>query len=319
MTISFHCPHCGIFYAANDQHSGKRVMCQKCWQIFIIPAEDHGEAEMIIAETDDSLDGPISGFYRAALVENLREFTKPAIIGQLLFITTAITLTFFLADKNGILTVCYEAVNLKEFMLMQSEKEIPVILGHLAALVAWGCLFWLYIQVIYASAFGTSFNSEIDIVESAGNFLTNAFRSLCIFAVVLAVLFLPAGVTVLITKMTAVNLSILTGLFRLAGVFMLPMALLTVTASRDIFMAFRLDYFVKAVKKGIKPYLVVFALVLPIFLVQWNVETYGPLRNAHFSVIILHLLGNIAAGFLMLVAARTTGLFYRHYSCYMAW
>ena len=84
-------------------------------------------------------------------------------------------------------------------------------------------------------------------------------------------------------------------------------------------MAFRLDYFVKAVIKGIKPYLVVFAFVLPIFLVQWFTKTYGPLQNEHFLIVALHLFGNIIGGLLMLVAARGAGLFYRHYSCYLAW
>ncbi len=301
MTISFRCPHCGNFCAIDDRHSGKRATCQKCWQIFIIPAEDHGEAKKIIVETDNPLDGPISGFYRATLVENFKEFTKPSILPQLLFITMIVTLKFFLADIYGIRILVF---------------FIP--LGLVTSLIVWGSLFWLYIQVIYTSAFGTSLISEID-AKGIGSFLANALKALYTFIVVLVVLFLPAGVCVLITKKTVVNLSILAGLFGLAGVFLLPMALLTVSVGRDIFMAFRLDYFVKTVIKGIKPYLVVFALVLPIFLVQWNVETYGPLRNEHFSVVTLHLLGNIFAGFLMLVAARGIGLFYRHYSCYMLW
>ena len=308
MTISFRCPHCGNFCAIDDQHSGKRATCQKCWQIFIIPAENHGEAEKIITKEDNSFDGPISGFYRAALVENFKEFIKPAIIGQLLFIATAITLKFFLADKNYVLRMY--------FGIIDDWKEIPIVFGHIMALVAWGCLFWLYIQVIYTSAFGTSFNSDIG-VEGVGDFLTNAFKSLYTFGVILIILFFPAGIAILITKKTALNLSILTGLFSLAAVFLFPMALLTVSVGRDIFMAVRLDYFVKAVIKGIKPYLVVFALVLPIFLVQWITKTHGPLRNEPFFVVTLHLLGNIFAGFLMLFAARGMGLFYRHYSCYM--
>lgn len=308
MTISFHCPHCGNFCAAGDQHSGKRATCQKCWEVFIIPAEDHGEAEKIITKEDNSLDGPISGFYRAALVENFKELIKPSIVPQLLFIATVVTLKFFLADLNGVLRIYFGIIN--------DWKEIPIVFGHIMALVAWGCLFWLYIQVIYTSAFGTSFSSDIGI-EGVGDFLTNALKSLFTFLMVLVVLFFPAGVFLLITKKTGLNLSVLTGLFGLVAVFLFPMALLTVSVGRDIFMAFRLDYFVKAVKKGIKPYLVVFALVLPIFLVQWITKTYGPLRNESFFVIALHLFGNIFAGLLMLVAARGTGLFYRHYSCYM--
>lgn len=310
MTISFRCPHCGNFCAVDDQHSGKRATCQKCWQIFVIPAEDHGEAEKIIVETDNLLDGPISGFYRAALVENFKEFLKPSILPQLLFIAVVVTLKFFLADKNFVLSMYFKAVH--------EVRELPIPFGHLSALVTWGCLFWLYIQVIYTSAFGTSFNSEMDI-KNIGDFFANALKSLFTFAVVLTVLFFPAGITVLITKKTAVNLSFLTGLLGLGGVFLLPMAMLTVSVGRDIYMAFRLDYFVKSVKKGIKPYLVVFALVLPVFLIQWITKTYGPLRNAHFLIVMLHLLGNIVAGFLMFVAARGIGLFYRHYSCYLAW
>ena len=308
MTISFHCPHCGNFCAVDDQHSGKRATCQKCWEVFIIPAEDHGEAEKIITKEDNTFDGPISGFYRAALVDNLKEFMKPAIVPQLLFIAAVVTLKFFLADKNFVLRIY--------FGIIDDWKEIPIVFGHLAALVAWGALFWLYIQVIYTSAFGTSFGSDIGI-EGVGDFLSNAFKSLFTFLMVLTVLFFPAGIFLLITKKTGLNLSVLTGLFGLAGVFLFPMALLTVSVGRDIFMAVRVDYFVRAVIKGIKPYLVIFALVLPIFLVQWNVETYGPLRTENFLVVILHLLGNIFAGFLMLAAARGMGLFYRHYSCYM--
>ena len=99
----------------------------------------------------------------------------------------------------------------------------------------------------------------------------------------------------------------------------LPIAILTVSVGRDVFMLCRFDYMIKPVAKATKQYLVVAVPVMVILLVQWNIKQYGPLRESGGFAIGLHLSANIAVQILALLTGRALGLFYRHYSCYLPW
>ncbi|MHC4682343.1 MAG: hypothetical protein ACYTEK_27090 [Planctomycetota bacterium] len=46
---------------------------------------------------------------------------------------------------------------------------------------------------------------------------------------------------------------------------------------------------------------------------------YGQLINRNASIIALHLFANLAVQVTAIIAMRSIGLFYRHYSCYFPW
>ena len=310
MTISFNCPHCDNFCAVRDQHAGKEATCQKCWKLLIIPSEDRGKAVKVVTPENDTFDGPVSGFYRAATIENLKQFLQPGIIPKRIFVVTAVLVRFFTAHKNYILSVYIQATG--------KNAELPLPFGHVISALVWGCLFWFYMQSVYSTAFESDITADVEM-EGGFDFFVNIFKSLYVFGLAFIILLLPAGIVVAVNKHTSLDLSLLAGVLGVAGIFFLPISILTVSVGRDVFMLCRFDYMIKPVAKATKQYLVVAVPVMVILLVQWNIKQYGPLRESGGFAIGLHLSANIAVQILALLTGRALGLFYRHYSCYLPW
>ncbi|MHC4541398.1 MAG: hypothetical protein ACYS74_16720, partial [Planctomycetota bacterium] len=60
-----------------------------------------------------------------------------------------------------------------------------------------------------------------------------------------------------------------------------------------------------------------------LFALAWELQLrtsgYGQLINRNASIIALHLFANLAVQATAIIAMRSIGLFYRHYSCYFPW
>ena len=138
---------------------------------------------------------------------------------------------------------------------------------------------------------------------------------LAIFAVGLVAVLLPSAIFISISRSTGVISHILS----LVGLFAFPMAVLTFSAGGDISMVFRPDYLFKPIARAFRPYL----LVAGLFVLAWELQLrtigYGMLLGSDNLVIGLHLLANLAVQALAIIAMRSIGLFYRHYSCHFPW
>jgi hypothetical protein len=146
-------------------------------------------------------------------------------------------------------------------------------------------------------------------------FIVNVIKSLSIFAIGLFAVLIPSAVFALLAGGT----SVVSHALSLVGLFAFPMGVLIFSTAPEVLMVFRQDYIYKPITKAFWPYV----LVAGVFLLTWELEMrtidYGSLIGSGYYVVGLHLLANLAVQALAIVAMRSIGLFYRHYSCYFPW
>jgi hypothetical protein len=85
--------------------------------------------------------------------------------------------------------------------------------------------------------------------------------------------------------------------------------------SRDIVLSFRLDCILRAARKAFWPYKTLYVLALAIAALVWQFPFYA--LKAPPETIVPGTVSHVIATGLLLLAARTAGLFYRHYGCYL--
>ena len=146
-------------------------------------------------------------------------------------------------------------------------------------------------------------------------YIWNVIKSLTIFAIGLSAVLLPCVIFISISGSTGV----VSYLLSIVGLFAFPMAILTFSAGGDVLMAFRPDYIYKPIARTFWPYLLAAGLFVLASELQLRTIGYGRLIGSDNLVIGLHLLSNLAVQALAIVAMRSIGLFYRHYSCYFPW
>jgi hypothetical protein len=298
MTIRFNCPNCDELIAFADKYSGKQARCTSCGQRFIIPSEDKETPKKIKPPAEKA--EPLPGFYRAVFIDSWKLFARPQNATGLVFVIAAVCFKFFTGHTDY------------SFTMNMFRVQAPV--GLVVTLSAWGCLFWYYMEIICMTANETD---EMPDVYMGGlfGFIWNVIKSLTIFAVGLVAVLLPCIIFISISKSTGVVSHVLS----LIGLFTFPMAVLTFSAGGDVSMAFRPDYIFKPIARAFWPYL----LVAGIFIMTWELQLrtigYGRLIGSDNLVIGLHLIANLAVQTLAIIAMRSIGLFYRHYSCHFPW
>jgi hypothetical protein len=97
------------------------------------------------------------------------------------------------------------------------------------------------------------------------------------------------------------------------------MAILTVAIGGEITRVFRVDYILRPITKAFWPYLIVVALFVAAWELQLRTVEYGGLPGSSKFLVGFHLLANLAVQMVALIAMRSIGLFYRHYSCHLSW
>ena len=301
MTIQFNCPHCGALIAFDKKHEGRRAQCLTCGQLFIIPSADYEKPQKIKSKVERA--EPLPGFYRAAFVDNWKLFVRPQNATGLVFVVAAVCFKFFVGHTDYSFTVGAFRV------------QAPV--GLIVSLTAWGCLFWYYMEIIYSTALN---NQELPDVYMGGlfGFIWNVVKSLFIFAAALVAVELPCIIFVGISINIGTEWPLVSHLLALAGLFAFPIAILTLSVGRDIALL-RPDHILKPIGKAFGAYITVFG----VFALAWELQLctveYGELLGRSKIVVGLNLLANITVQALILIAMRSIGLFYRHYSCYFAW
>ena len=307
MTIRFNCPNCDALIAFAGKHSGKRARCLTCGQIFIIPSRDNETPKKIESETKPQIEKgePLPGFYHAVFLDSWKIFTNRANAPHLLFVATAVCFKFFVAHLNYDMVIYGPSITFRFYL--------P--LGHILSIAAWGCLFWYYMEIIYSTAFDVEQLPDARIGEDLG-FIWNILKSVFTFLIVLAAVELPFIITaVLLTKMGA-EWPVLFHIFLLGGLFLFPMAILTVAIGKDLTLL-RPDYFLIPIFRAPAPYIVVVALLVAFGVFEMQTAQYE--SEIPLAITAGRLTLNLVVQVIAIIAMRSIGLFYRHYSCHLPW
>lgn len=301
-SISFNCPKCDRLCAFHQQHAGKRARCTSCGQVFVIPSQDGQQPQKVKTVTAD--DRPQPGFYRTVFLDSWRIFVNPSNITVLVFMTAAVCFKFFVGYADY------------SFDVPGGRFQAP--LGLIVSLTVWGCLFCYYIEVISAVSFGMDELPDFYMGIFFG-FIWGIVKSIYLFIVAITISELPFFIALSLLRKYGIQYSWLDHVFMAAGMFVFPMVVLTLSVGRDMLMVFRPDYILVPILRAYRPYLVVAGLVVAAALLQWETAGYGDVSGRGKFVIGIHLFANLAAQALILVAARSIGLFHRHYSCFFKW
>lgn len=302
MTIQFNCPNCNAVIGFDDKYCGKRAQCTSCGQRLLIPTKAGDKAKRIEPEKENVVPEP--GFFRAVFVESPKLFIRPRNVTGLVFVTAAVCFKFF----TGHLDYSWEAGYFR--------FQAPV--GFVVSLAAWGCLFWYYMEIICSTVVDVDELPDVDMGGFFG-FIWNIVKSLFIFAVMLIVVQLPCIIFISIENNAGFESPVVRIILSLAGLFIFPIAILTVSATGDLTMLFKPKYMFKPVAKAFWPYFIAVGLFVLAWQLQLMTVEYGRLIGRDNPVIGLHLCANLAVQALALIAMRSVGLFYRHYSCHFQW
>lgn len=302
MTIRFNCPNCNELIAFADKHSGKRAHCASCGQKFIIPTESKGKTKKI--KSPKEIAEPLPGFYRAVFAESWQLFTRGENITGLVFIAMAVCLKFFMAGRNYTMTIPGRAYSF----------DLPIPAGHVLHVAAWGFLFWYYMEMIYTTAFEQDKLPEV-IVGGFKGLCGRIGKSVYIFLIMLIVVELPYFITAFISSWMDAEWPVLLYALMFAGLYFFPVAILSAAVGKDL-MLLRPDYFVITISRAFRPYLVTALLLGAAAVVQLFAKQYSGQSQA---VAVGYLLLNLAVQVIALVAMRSIGLFFRHYSCILPW
>jgi len=293
MTIQFNCPNCNAIIAFADKHCGKRARCTTCGQLFIIPSKSNETPKKV--EPPKEKGQVLPGFYRAVFVDNWKMFFNSENATSLAFVIAVVCFKFFTAGSPCCAFVTNYAV--------------------------WGWLLGFYLNIIYETAFEIDKLPEIYLGTSV-TFVWYIIKPLFLFSVTMAVVQLPFIIVLVLRKdegLTLVNIwqaefGLLHILFIL-GLFLFPIAILTITIGKDITM-FRPDYLLGPVFKAFVPYVVTVVLLIAAALLETQTIQY---TGAELLTTTGHLAMNFAVQVIAIIAMRSIGLFYRHYSCHLKW
>ncbi len=301
MAIVFRCPTCGNLCAFEAKYAGRGARCTKCRQRFIIPSEDNAPVEKVREEPGV----PISGFYRSVFIDSRKVLSGRDNALIAVFIIAVVTFKFFLAHLNF------------SFVVPGFAMNVPV--DWITIIICWGCLFWFYMEVVESAALGGDELPDIEMGEGFA-FIATIIKSIYLFIVALVLAEIPfMAVIAILRENFGIDWAWLHHVLLLAGFFFFPMILLTISSADQLWMVFRPDYIVVPICKAFRPYLTCAGLVGIAVLMQLATTEYGALEHAQWWLVAAHLLFNILAVIVAVLAMRSVGLFYRHYSCYFGW
>jgi hypothetical protein len=297
MTIKFYCPNCDAIIAFDSKHAGKRARCLTCGQIFIIPHKDDEIPQKIKAEPEYKGE-PVPGFYHAVFIDSWKLFFDPQNVTSLAFVVAVVCFKFFLAASY-----C---------------------MNFLSFVVVWSWLLGFYLNIIYETAFEIDKLPEI-YLGTGPSFFWYIVKPFFIFLYTMFIVQLPfiIALTLLEDKgLTYENMwqartgfhLLLQSLF-IFGLFLFPMAILTTAVGKDLTLL-RPDYIVAPIFKAFMPYLTVVALLIAACLLETQTKQF---KGSTFAITVGNLALNLAVQAVAIIAMRSIGLFYRHYSCRFRW
>jgi hypothetical protein len=193
-------------------------------------------------------------------------------------------------------------------------------MNYISFVVVWGWLLGFYLNIIYETAYDIDNLPEIYLGTSI-TFIWYVIKPLAVFLFTMVVVQLPFIIALAILQSPDLAAEdswraeiILQVLFAF-GLFLFPAAILTMAVGRD-FTLLRPDYVLTPIVRAFRPYLVVAGLLIAAGVLEMQTQQY---TGQDVPAAAGHLLLNLAAQVVVIIAMRSIGLFYRHYSCYFAW
>lgn len=298
-TLEFECPKCGQVCAFGSQYAGRRARCTKCSSRFTIPAP--GQTAQIIKPTFVE-DGPWSGFWKALCWGTPKAFFHTHSLAAIVLMVCTSVLCFYYGHPFFVIYIPF-------FM-----APLPVPVGIFVTLLTVGFQSRYLFDVIQSTADQDDplpWVLEGTYADRLLQSIVSAYTLLLLTAISLA----PAGLFWFILKTSGVETRWPVVPIAAAGLFFLPLSLTIYAYSRDILLSFRLDLVLQAARKAFWPHLTLYLQFLVIAILFWQSSLYAkdaPPETLGRSA----LFHGLAAG-LGILAARTAGLFYRHYGCYL--
>jgi hypothetical protein len=298
-TIEFTCPECGQICAFQDRFVGRRARCTKCSTYFLIPPAGQPARTLKPAL---SVEGPFSGFWPALLKGTPKALLHPNSLSAIAIMVIMSILRFFYGHPMFIISL--------PLLIFVVPVPVGIFVSVLTILSQSRYLF----NVIQSTADqsdpfplyldGTYVDRFYDAIISAYILLT------------LTTLFLaPAGLTVFVLKKAGFQTYLPAVVPAAVGLFFLPLSMTIYAYSRDLVLSLRLNFIVRAARKAFWPHLTLYAQMLVIAALLWKSSFFSfkaPPETLFYSA-VFHALVAVFS----LVAARTAGLFYRHYGCYL--
>ncbi|MHC4394306.1 MAG: hypothetical protein ACYS1A_01500 [Planctomycetota bacterium] len=302
MTIKFNCPNCGELIAFDSKHCGKRAHCTTCKQQFIIPSKNNETPEKIEPEEEGiENDQPVPGFYRAVFIESWKIFVDPKNTTSLVFVAALICFKFFLSCE-----VCCI---------------------YIVFFVAWGWLIGFYLNIIYETAFGTDTLPSV-YIGTFTTFFWYLVKPFFIFFFTLIVVHLPFIIALVLVRdkgityenmwQWEIGLRLVLQVLFILGLFFFPMAILTIAIGKDITML-RPDYILSPVFKAPAAYIVVVTLLVIFGIVEMQTQQFSYSARINVGLTLGRLALNLGLQVIAIIAMRSIGLFYRHYTCHLPW
>ena len=300
MTIKFYCPKCDAIIAFDSKHCGKRARCLTCGQLFIIPYKDDEIPQKV--ETKIEKGEPEPGFYRAAFVDSWKLFINAENITPLAFVAAIVCFKFFLAQA-----MCC--------------------MSYISFVIVWGWLFGFYLNIVYETAFEIDKLPEIYLGTSI-TFLWYVIKPFLVFLSTMIMVQLPFIIALILLQskgLTPENMwrwgfgfHLLLEILFLLSLFLFPMAILTTAVGQD-FTLLRPDYLLAPIFRAPGPYIVVVALLVIAGVLETQTSQFGGFASETFISSAGKLTLNLAVQIIAIVAMRSIGLFYRHYTCHLKW
>jgi hypothetical protein len=296
MTIRFNCPSCDSLIAFADKNCGKRARCLNCGQLFIIPSKDDEKPQKVEPKIEKG--EPLAGFYRAVFIDNWKLFINLENATSLVFVIAVVCFKFFLAQ-----VFC---------------------LGYISLIIVWGWLLGFYLNIIYEAA--AEIDKLPDICLGTGvTFVWYVIQPFLTFFFTMFVAQLPFIIALMLLQDKGITYGNIwaghTGYYLLLqalfvfGLFLFPMAILTMAVGKDITLL-RPDYFLIPVRKAFIPYLVVVFLLAVFAILEMHTTQFS---CASIAETAQDLALNLSVQVVAIIAMRSIGLFYRHYSCHFPW
>ncbi|MBW8017229.1 MAG: hypothetical protein FVQ82_13680 [Planctomycetes bacterium] len=310
-TITFGCPWCNNTCAFKDVNAGKSARCTACQSYFVIPATDEAKVKKIKSQPLESDGDVISGFYPAVLKKSLPIiFSKSSATG-LFFVIALVFLKFIAWHSNFALS----------FHVPSTGKNvtIPILIGKTIGVSAYALIFWYYLKIIYATAFGIDNFPDIKLGFLLA-IVCKIVKTLYLFLAAMAVVQLPTLAAMLIMKIFQVQSPPTLIAIALCCCFTFPMLILMAAISQDLISVLRIDLAVRAIMN-------VFAKYCLVALITAAVIAAGILSKNYRTDILLDkplligvfLAGNVLAVIAGTYAARVLGLLYKHHGGQMPW
>ncbi|MCD4831878.1 MAG: hypothetical protein K8R02_08780 [Anaerohalosphaeraceae bacterium] len=301
-TITFLCPKCKFVCAFREKHVGLTARCLRCDGRFIIPAVDGAKAELILPPK--TFDDPLPGFFEAVLKNSARAIFSRQSFTVLIFVLILTALRFFTAHLDFWVTI--------------RSLSLFVPFGTTIKMFVLGMLFYTYAEIIYATAYDYEAFPQVSLGGFWG-FLPTVFKSLYAFFMALLIVLLPCVILNIVLKATGVSADWALELLAVLGLFLFPMAIVSVAISRDLGQLLNLDNYYTPIKKALRAYLLMAGIFIFAAHLSYYLPEYGKLADKGSLFIFFGLILRLAGQIIMLFAMRAIGLFHRHYNCYFNW